>query len=296
MESLLAGSTITWHPHHAITWQLDREIATWLHIKNIRVANSTDFYSSSKNPKTRETLTPMAAVFSIFVLFRVIVFALCVEGCTLTSCASNQVCCSSGCTNSSRCAGQFCSSDSHCSYGQKCCRNKCSPGSDCIGYSCALNSDCGSAERCSGQICQFSKYEQSFSYDARDSIIVCSMILFCIISAVCIWFLCLRKRRAQYDRVAQQSFSDAGPTEISITHSDTPHPGQVPPSYEEHHTPYRPPQYEKRQTTIPPPSYSTGTTTADELPPPYTEALQESSGGVHVPSSYYGAVTSGRQV
>ena len=295
MESLLAGSTITWHPHHAITWQLDREIATWLHIKNIRVANSADFYSSSKNPKTRETLTPMAAVFSIFVLFRVIVFALCVEGCTLRSCASNQVCCSSGCTNSSRCAGQFCSSDSHCSYGEICCRNKCSHGSDCIGYSCALNSDCRSGERCCGQICHFSKDEQCFSYDARDGIIFCSIILSCVLSAVCIWFVCRRKRRAQYDRVAQQSLTDVNATVISISQSDPSHQGQVPPSYEKHHAPYPPPQYEKRQTTIPPPSYSTGTT-ADEPPPPYTEALQESSGGGHVPSSYYGAVTSGRQV
>ena len=238
----------------------------------------------------------MPAVSASLVLFRVIVFALCVEGCPLRSCGSNQVCCSSGCTNSSRCAGQFCSSDSHCSYGQKCCRNKCSPGSDCIGYSCALNSDCGSGERCCRHICQFSKDKQCSSYDARDGMIFGSIMLFCIISAICIWSVCLRKRRVQDDIVAQQSLTDAGPTEISITHSHTPHQGQVPPSYEKHLTPFPPSQYEKRQTTIPPPSYSTGTTTADEPPPPYTEALQESPGGVHVPSSYYGAVTSGRQV
>ena len=131
------------------------------------------------------------------------------------------------------------------------------------------------------------------------AVVSSSLVLFrVIVFALCVEGCPLRScgsRRVQKDGGAQQSFTDAGPTEISITHSDTPNPGQVPPSYEKHHAPYPPPQYEKRQTTIPSPSYSTGTT-ADEPPPPYTEALQESSGGVHVPSSYYGAVTSGRQV
>jgi len=64
------------------------------------------------------------------------------------------------------------------------------------------------------------------------------------------------------------------------------YPGQVPPSYQQGY-PYHPPPYEEHQKTKPAAHmYSAGATVASEQPPPYSDVLQESSGGVRSQNTY----------
>lgn len=163
------------------------------------------------------------------------------------------------------------------------CRKSRNSTGRCPPNSCTLDSDCSHKEICCDKSCQRSECYPPRTPNGTDfGLVVGAFILICFLIATG-WFIRFVKRRAPYDRLGHQNFSNvlaAGENSYEIE-PRPPHKGGVPPSYhEKEETPNPPPLYEERQRVFPPPSYSTGTTTADEPPPPYKGANYRSSEGV----------------
>lgn len=212
-----------------------------------------------------------------------------------SGCSAGESCCSSKCVDGSSCVGQYCSSDADCSDLESCCNSKCKPGSDCWGSSCSIDSDCGNGETCCHGTCHYTF--EDCNHDSTAAIIgpIIGPVVFISLISLCIVLAC-RCRRNHYNRaIAGQGTTTTTVTTTSAIHSNLPHQGQVPQSYQQGYPYYPPLQYQQPQQTVTfncPPPYSPGPMAVSEQPPPYPAEPQGGSGGVYAPKTSYGAIPS----